>query len=127
MTPQRWDLVRDVLHRVLELAPEQRPAFLAQACSRDDSLRQEVESFIGSAEQADSQLLQSSALEVRLRKGALLGDYEVQSLLGAGGMGEVYCARDMRLERQVAIKILPDAFASNADRMARFQREAKVL
>jgi serine/threonine-protein kinase len=62
-----------------------------------------------------------------LTQGARLGPYEVVGALGAGGMGEVYRARDARLGRDVALKILPGAFASDADRMARFQREAQVL
>jgi eukaryotic-like serine/threonine-protein kinase len=62
-----------------------------------------------------------------LAAGTTLGPYEILSLLGAGGMGEVYRARDTRLDRNVAIKILPQAFAADAERVARFQREAKVL
>jgi serine/threonine protein kinase len=58
---------------------------------------------------------------------ARVGVYEVVSLLGAGGMGEVYRARDPRLQRDVALKIMPDVFASDPDRLARFQREAQVL
>src|ERR1041385_2189405 len=56
-----------------------------------------------------------------------LGAYEIQAALGAGGMGEVYRARDTRLKRDVALKILPESFASDPDRMARFPREAEVL
>src|SRR6185503_3654782 len=62
-----------------------------------------------------------------LTSGARLGAYEIVSLLGSGGMGEVYRARDTRLKREVAIKVLPDAFASDVDRLARFQREAELL
>jgi serine/threonine-protein kinase len=62
-----------------------------------------------------------------LSDGARLGSYEILSALGAGGMGEVYRARDTRLDRNVAIKILPEAFVADAERVARFQREAKVL
>ena len=62
-----------------------------------------------------------------LSTGTRLGSYEILSALGAGGMGEVYRARDTRLGRDVAIKILPEAFAADADRVARFQREAKVV
>src|SRR5262245_17284560 len=62
-----------------------------------------------------------------LNPGARLGPYEIQSVLGAGGMGEVYRARDIRLKRDVALKILPESFASDPDRIARFQREAEVL
>src|SRR4030095_12153487 len=62
-----------------------------------------------------------------LSAGTRLGSYEILCALGAGGMGEVYRARDTRLDRDVAIKILPEAFAADAERVARFQREAKVL
>ena len=62
-----------------------------------------------------------------LTRGARLGPYEIIAALGAGGMGEVYRARDPRLDRDVAIKILPAAFAADADRVARFQREARTL
>ena len=62
-----------------------------------------------------------------LATGARLGPYEIVSALGAGGMGEVYRARDTRLDRDVAIKILPEAFTVDAERIARFQREAKLL
>jgi eukaryotic-like serine/threonine-protein kinase len=126
MTPEHWERVREVLHQALELAPEQRPAFLDQACSSDHSLRQEVESFMASAEKAGSELLESSAMRVRLPKGTRLGDYEVQSLLGSGGMGEVYRARDRRLDREVAIKVLPSDLSSAADRLRRFEQEAKA-
>jgi eukaryotic-like serine/threonine-protein kinase len=62
-----------------------------------------------------------------LAAGTKLGAYEILSPLGAGGMGEVYRARDTKLGREVALKVLPHAFAADADRMARFQREAQVL
>src|SRR5262245_26105832 len=62
-----------------------------------------------------------------LSAGAKLGPYEIQSAIGAGGMGEVYRAIDMNLGRQVAIKVLPDAFAQDPERVARFEREAKTL
>src|SRR5512138_166572 len=62
-----------------------------------------------------------------LGPGARLGAYEIVAAIGAGGMGEVYRARDLRLDRDVAIKILPDTFAHDADRLARFEREAKTL
>ena len=62
-----------------------------------------------------------------LSPGTRLGAYEIVGLIGAGGMGEVYRARDTRLDRHVALKVLPEAFASDPERTARFQREAKVL
>src|SRR5271169_2946308 len=62
-----------------------------------------------------------------LTSGTRLGSYEVVAQIGAGGMGEVYRARDTRLNRDVALKVIPEVFAANADRMARFEREAKLL
>src|SRR5262245_43653855 len=59
--------------------------------------------------------------------GARLGPYEILSLIGSGGMGEVYRAKDTKLGREVAIKVIPDVFAQDADRMTRFTREAQVL
>ncbi len=62
-----------------------------------------------------------------LTAGAKIGSYEILSLLGKGGMGEVYRARDPKLKRDVALKVLPEAFARDPERLARFQREAEVL
>ena len=62
-----------------------------------------------------------------LTPGTRVGSYEVTAQIGAGGMGEVYRARDTKLDRDVALKVLPDVFAGDADRMARFEREAKTL
>src|ERR1700747_1997135 len=65
--------------------------------------------------------------QMSLSAGTRLGPYEILSALGVGGMGEVYRARDTRLDREVAIKVLPDPFAADVERLARFQREAKTL
>src|SRR5438128_2734772 len=62
-----------------------------------------------------------------LSTGTRVGPYEILSPLGSGGMGEVYRAKDSRLKREVALKVLPEAFAGDPDRMARFQREAEAL
>jgi len=64
---------------------------------------------------------------VVLTPGTRLGSYEITALIGEGGMGQVYRARDMKLNREVALKVLPESFANDADRVARFQREAQVL
>src|SRR5271170_6957206 len=128
MTPERWQQIHDVLEKALELAPEERSAFLNQACSSDPSLRQEVDTLLASSDDVRSSFLaQFSGPRVTLTAGTKLGEYEVKSLLGSGGMGEVYRARDSRLGRDVAVKVLPEAFARDAERLSRFQREAKVL
>src|SRR6516162_10493530 len=128
MTPERWQQVKHVLQRALELTPEQRPAFLDSSCSKDHSLRREVESLLSSNNQVRSNFMNSSPhAGLRLSPGTMLGDFEILSLLGSGGMGEVYRARDHRLERDVAIKVLPELFASDPDRRARFEREAQAV
>ena len=126
MTPERWQQVREVLERALGVSPEQRAAVLDQACSTDPSLREDVESLLVSADQADSNLLPSSIVPATLPKGACLGDYEVQSLLGSGGMGEVYRAHDSRLDRDVAVKVLPAFLSSQPGRLRRFEQEARA-
>ena len=127
MTPERWQQVRDVLERALELAPKQRSAFLDRACSSDSSLRQEVETLLASSPDVPPSFLQSSALRVTLASGSKLGPYEIVGPLGAGGMGEVYRARDTRLDRTVAIKILPAYLSSDPVRAQRFKHEAKTI
>jgi serine/threonine protein kinase len=126
MTPERWQQIRDVLEKALELTPEQRSAFLSQACSSDPSLRQEVETLLASNPDVRSSSLQSPALRVTLTQGTKLGDYEVKSLLGSGGMGEVYRARDSRLGRDVAIKVLPSFLSADSERLRRFEQEARA-
>src|SRR5579863_4899149 len=126
MTPERWQQIRDLLEKALELAPGERPAFLNRACSSDPSLRQEVETLLASSDDVHSSFLQSAPLRVTLAAGTRLGDYEVKSLLGAGGMGEVYRALDLRLGRDVAIKVLPSFVFSDPNRQRRFEQEARA-
>src|SRR6266852_8520159 len=126
MTPERWHQIKNVLHGALELKPEERLAFLDRACSTDHSLRREVESLLFSADEALHTFLKSSRAGVTLTKDSRLGDYQVQSLLGSGGMGEVYRARDLRLHRDVAIKVLPAFFSSDPERLRRFEQEAQA-
>ena len=122
MTPEEWQRVRPILESALELDPLKRSSFLDAACP-DRKVRSEVESLIAADEQGRSRFLQSPPV-MRLVKGTRLGEYEIQSLLGAGGMGEVYRARDLRLRRDVAIKVLPSYVSSDPDRLRRFEQEA---
>jgi serine/threonine protein kinase len=137
MTPDRWQKIERLYHAALEREESERAAYLAGACAGDDALRREVESLLGQSKGTD-QFLETPALEVAAKIlaeeqnqssliGRQLGSYRVLSLLGAGGMGEVYQAHDANLRRDVAIKVLPAAFAHDGDRLARFQREARML
>jgi eukaryotic-like serine/threonine-protein kinase len=126
MTPERWQEVQDVLEKALELAPSDRFAFLNRACSSDPSLRQEVETLLASRDDLRSSFLQAPSSSITLAAGTKLGDYEVKSLLGAGGMGEVYRARDARLGRDVAIKVLPSFLCTDSERLRRFEQEARA-
>ena len=126
MTPERWQQIQDVLEKALELPPGERSAFLNRACSTDPSLRQEVETLLASSDDVRSSFLQSSTLRVTLRSGTKLGEYEVKSLVGSGGMGEVYRAHDSRLGRDVAIKVLPSFLSSDSERLRRFEQEARA-
>jgi eukaryotic-like serine/threonine-protein kinase len=126
MTPERWQQVKGVLHQALEIAPDERSAFLDSARWTDHSLRREVESLLSLNDEARSSFFNSGIARVTLSEGTTLGEYEVQSLLGSGGMGEVYRARDLRLGRDVAIKVLPTFFASDLARLRRFEQEARA-
>ena len=126
MTPEQWQNVREVLADALELKPEDRPQFLDRVCSSDSSLRHEVEQLLSSGDETRSRFLESSTLRVTLTPGTKLGDYEVIGLIGSGGMGEVYRARDTRLRRDVAIKVLPSSLLHDADRLRRFEQEARA-
>ena len=127
MTPERWQQIKAVLDRALELAPGERSALLDRACAADQSLRNEVEELLAGDDEMRSSFMSTSPLAHQpLREGTRLGDYEVQTLLGAGGMGEVYRARDVRLRRDVAIKVLPAIVSSDPDRLRRFEQEAQA-
>jgi Tol biopolymer transport system component len=128
MTPERWLKVQEIFGAALEREPAERANYLTEVCT-DTSLRQEVELMIAAHEQGDSGFLEPrfAASKETLKSGSKIGPYEVLAAIGAGGMGEVYRARDTKLDREVAIKILPAAFARDPERLARFQREAKFL
>jgi predicted ATPase/serine/threonine protein kinase len=132
MSSGRWERTKEILEHALRVAPPERQAYLGAACGADADLRREVESLIASYEEAGSSFLGADASEVlqltpprALPSGTKLGPYELIELLGAGGMGEVYRARDARLNRIVAIKILPAAFAADHERLRRFEQEAR--
>lgn len=132
MSSGRWERTKEILEQALRLASRERQAYLSAACGADAGLRREVESLIASYQEAGSSFLGADASEVlqltppgALPPGTQLGPYELIELLGTGGMGEVYRARDPRLDRIVAIKILPAAFSADHERLHRFEREAR--
>jgi TolB-like protein len=128
--------VEDLCDAALEQDPAARAAFVAEACGGDEVLRQDVEALLAHAATAEGFLATPlgalAALTLDDERGASwlgrsLGAYQVRSRLGSGGMGEVYLAHDTTLGRDVAIKRLPRAFTQDPDRLARFEREARVL
>jgi hypothetical protein len=136
MSSARWKKVEEVFHAALERAPGNRSAFLGEACGGDPELRREVESLLKAAGE-ESGYMDRPAMEVeaetlsREPTGALtgrrIGKYLVGPLLGVGGMAEVYRARDLDLDRDVAIKVLIGSSGLDPEGIGRFQREARLL
>jgi len=135
MTAERHQQIGELYQAALEQPAHSRAAWLAVACAGDDELRREVEALLAYQPQAASfieqpawQMAADSLLDEQ--RGAVIGrrlaHYEVRSLLGAGGMGEVYLAEDTRLGRKVALKLLPAAFTADAGRVRRFEQEARA-
>jgi len=130
MTPERWQQIKELLYQAQQLAPDARSAFLDRCCFADHALQKEVETLLASNHEAGSSFLENSpvqATQTAIAPGARLGAYEVRSLLGAGGMGQVYRARDSKLGRDVALKVLPPEMATDPNRLKRFQREARAV
>src|SRR5262245_50294011 len=130
-----WTMVKRIHQSALDVDPSARAAFIDKSCAGDEALRREVESLLTYAAEAES-FMERPAVDIAAtppgesREAKLVGrtisHYRVLSLLGAGGMGEVYLASDSRLDRTLALKILPGEFAADVERMHRFTREAKA-
>jgi serine/threonine protein kinase len=134
MTPNHWQQAKEIFHAALDRAPGERSAFLANACGGDEALRKEVESLLA-AHEKDGSFIDSPAHQVaaemlmndpELSAGQAIGHYKILSILGKGGMGEVYLAEDHKLGRRVALKVLPGAFTRDQERLRRFQQEARA-
>ena len=137
MTPERWKRVRALFGAALGLQPGERSSFLDEGCGDDKALRREVDSLLAAGSEAGSFLAagaQNDAARMLLDGdqklislvGNRLDHYQVLSLLGAGGMGEVYLADDLRLKRKVALKLLPADLTADRDRVRRFEQEAQA-
>ena len=131
LTFQRWQQVKKIFQVAVELPAAERKAYLAGVCEGDPSLRTEIESLIAAHEEPGS-FLGAPAFDLAAESavadlsGKSLGRYRILSLLGRGGMGEVYRAKDTRLGRDVAIKVLPFGFSIDRDRLRRFEQEARA-
>jgi len=136
MTPERWQQIEQLLQAALECEPAERDALLDRECATDPDLREEVESLLSSAQQTKGFLNDNAAAvaavlltdeqpTVELLQGRI-GPYSIQKQLGAGGMGEVFLAEDVRLGRKVALKLLDPSMTGDAQSRLRFLREARL-
>ena len=133
MNPERWQQITSIFQVALQRDASSRAAYLNDACAGDDSLRREVEGMLASHDQASS-FIEEPALNVAARQsgngpsliGQSIAHYQLLSLLGSGGMGDVYLALDTKLGRKVALKLLPEYLASDTQRARMFTKEARA-
>jgi serine/threonine protein kinase len=132
MAAEKWSQVKEILDAAIRRKPEERSAFLDEACNGDEHVRREVESLLSSFGRADGFMERGVTREAptiisrTLAEGDTLGHYRIIGRIGTGGMGEVYAAHDTKLDRKVAIKFMSAEFGSDADKIERFTREAKA-
>ena len=129
MAPQRWQQLKALLAAALEVEPGARSAFLDQACAQDPSMRPELDRLLAAEARAGPDFLNSGGIFCRDNNdwiGRRVGAYQIVERIGVGGMGEVYRAQDTRLNRQVAVKFLPDEMKRNEQALERFKREARA-
>jgi serine/threonine protein kinase/Tol biopolymer transport system component len=130
VSPERYRQIKSIVHAALELDPAGQAAFVERTCRDDPELKAEVRSLLDhdreSAGFLEKPAIEAAEAACRLKPGSRLGPYEIVEPIGAGGMGEVYRAHDPRFGRDVAIKLLPAAFANDEGRVARFEREARA-
>ncbi len=132
---ENWQQVQELFNGAIRLPPNDRPSYLDRNCSEDPALRSEIESLLSSYESAASFLEKPAVVSLsdtseffpeKFEEGKRFGFYEIIREIGAGGMGEVYLARDSRLDRKAAVKFLNEEFGRDPERLRRFIREAKA-
>ncbi len=135
MNPEHWQKIKRLLDEAMKLDSEKRQDFLDDACGDDLNLRREIEELLASSENVRSFLEQPAVKEVadvivnredKLISGQSFGHYKIIEQIGKGGMGEVYSAKDTKLHRQIALKVLSSDFTRDDDRLRRFVREARA-
>src|SRR5438128_1593848 len=136
MTPARLQTIEEIYHAALDQEPDQISAFLKTACEGDQLLRCKVEALLASRQRAGS-FIETSAVGLATRiiqngqgdllVGRTIGHYKISKRIGTGGMGEVYLATDITAGRKAALKLLPVRFTGDAERLKRFQQEARAV
>src|SRR5437016_1307105 len=136
MTPARFQTIEEIFRAALDQKPDKVGAFLDKACEGDDVLRRKVEALLASRQRAGS-FIETSAIglatkiieneQADLLVGQTFGHYKISKRIGSGGMGEVYLATDMTAGRKAALKLLPMRFTGDANRLKRFQQEARAV
>src|SRR6059058_64260 len=134
MEPGRWARITDIYHATITRPPEERASFVGQECHADESLRKQVEAMVKSHERSGD-FIESPAFAIAPELlidvqtidmiGQSIGHYSIESLLGVGGMGQVYLPRDERLGRKVALKLLPEHLTAGETQLGRFEAEAR--
>jgi eukaryotic-like serine/threonine-protein kinase len=136
MTPARLQTTEEIFHAALDQEPDQISAFLDKACEGDELLRRNVEALLASHQQAVSfietpaagfatRIIQNGQADLLV--GHTIGHYKLSERIGAGGMGDVYLATDIIAGRKAALKLLPAHFTGDAERLKRFQQEARAV
>src|SRR5438128_628969 len=136
MTPARLQTIEKIFRAALDQEPDQISAFLDRACEGDELLRRKVEALFASRQRVGS-FIETSAVGIATRiiqngqadslVGQTIGHYRISESIGTGGMGEVYLATDMTAGRKAALKLLPARFTGDAERLKRFQQEARAV
>ncbi len=134
MKQELWEKVNELYDAALECIPSERAAFLAEACAGNEELRREIESLLAASESAgilDSQALGIAAQVIageqnKTLRGRKIGHFKILTVIGSGGMGEVYEALDVNLGRKAALKLLPQQYTLEPERVERFKQEARA-